>query len=283
MAGIWVWVGKKASPKERTESMRNAQGFIKKKGYPEHTRVTRVIDGGEPIEFKNIFKSWKDSNQSNGFGATYNVGRIAKIIPQTFDPTVLHENHAMAAETQMVDDGKGDKQVFRIKSFDAIEVPKEEFGKFFSGDSYIVIYKYGSGNVIIYYWIGLESSVDEKGTAAMKTVEFDNNLFSGKAVQVRVVEGKEPPHFRAIFNGEMIIYRGGFASGFLNGDNQDKTKDIILLQVRGTTSYNTKAVEVECRASSLNSNDVFVLLTSDKVYVWAGKVFKSIQNNSFLY
>ena len=30
--GIWVWVGKKASQKERTEAMRNAQGFIKKKG-----------------------------------------------------------------------------------------------------------------------------------------------------------------------------------------------------------------------------------------------------------
>ena len=30
--GIWVWVGKRASKKERTEAMRNAQGFIKKKG-----------------------------------------------------------------------------------------------------------------------------------------------------------------------------------------------------------------------------------------------------------
>lgn len=30
--GIWVWVGKKASQTERTEAMRNAQGFIKKKG-----------------------------------------------------------------------------------------------------------------------------------------------------------------------------------------------------------------------------------------------------------
>ena len=31
-AGIWVWVGRRASKKERTEAMRNAQGFIKKKG-----------------------------------------------------------------------------------------------------------------------------------------------------------------------------------------------------------------------------------------------------------
>lgn len=30
--GIWVWVGKRASSTERTEAMRNAQGFIKKKG-----------------------------------------------------------------------------------------------------------------------------------------------------------------------------------------------------------------------------------------------------------
>ena len=31
--GIWVWVGKRASPEERFEAMRNAQGFIKKKGW----------------------------------------------------------------------------------------------------------------------------------------------------------------------------------------------------------------------------------------------------------
>ena len=30
--GIWVWIGKKASKEERVEAMRNAQGFIKKKG-----------------------------------------------------------------------------------------------------------------------------------------------------------------------------------------------------------------------------------------------------------
>ena len=32
--GIWVWVGKKATKKEREEALRNAQGFITKKGYP---------------------------------------------------------------------------------------------------------------------------------------------------------------------------------------------------------------------------------------------------------
>jgi hypothetical protein len=271
-AGIWVWVGKKASPNERTESMRNAQGFIKKKGYSEHTRVTRVIDGGEPVEFRNLFKSWKDSNQSNGFGTTYNVGKIAKIIPEKFDPSVLHENHVLAAETQMVDDGCGDKEIFRVKNFDIIALSKEDYGKFYSGDCYLVIYTYGAGKVIIYYWLGSNSSVDERGTAAMKTVDFDDNKFSGRAVQVRVVEGIEPPHFMSLFSGQMVIYKGGFGSGFNNNRDEETIDDKYLLQVRGTSQYNTKAVQVDCRASSLNSNDVFVLSTPDTVYIWAGKV-----------
>ncbi len=41
--GIWVWVGKRASPKERTEAMRNAQGFIKKKGESLNLSITNSI------------------------------------------------------------------------------------------------------------------------------------------------------------------------------------------------------------------------------------------------
>lgn len=67
-AGIWVWVGCKASSKERTEAMRNAQGFVKKKGYPSNTPVTRVVDKAEPTEFKVLFTSWKEQNQTIGLG-----------------------------------------------------------------------------------------------------------------------------------------------------------------------------------------------------------------------
>jgi len=63
-----VWVGRKASSKERTEAIRNAQGYVIKKGYPSNTPVTRVVDGGEPIEFKALFTSWKEQNQTTGLG-----------------------------------------------------------------------------------------------------------------------------------------------------------------------------------------------------------------------
>lgn len=110
----------------------------------------------------------------------------------------------------------------------------------------------------------------------MKTVEYDNNEFNGRAVQVRVAQGKEPRHFMAIFGGNMVIYQGGFDSGFkTNGhdNNNGPRSDSVLLQVRGTSQDNTKAIQVDCRGASLNSNDVFVLQTPETVFVWAGKVF----------
>ena len=65
--GIWVWIGKRASLGERREAMRNAQGFIKAKQYKPDTPVTRVIDGGEPAEFKTLFKNWRDAGEITTF------------------------------------------------------------------------------------------------------------------------------------------------------------------------------------------------------------------------
>ena len=31
----------------------------------------------------------------------------------------------------------------------------------------------------------------------------------GKAIQVRVVQGKEPRHFTTMFQGKMVVYTGG--------------------------------------------------------------------------
>ncbi len=45
-----------------------------------------------------------------------------------------------------------------------------------------------------------------------------------------------------------------------------------LFHVRGTNDYNTRAVQVEEKASSLNSNDCFVLETPKCTYIWYGKV-----------
>lgn len=50
-----------------------------------------------------------------------------------------------------------------------------------------------------------------------------------------------------------------------------------LFQVRGTNELNTKATEVMARASSLNTNDVFLLKTDRICYLWYGKVHGTAQ------
>ncbi|CAG0906116.1 unnamed protein product [Darwinula stevensoni] len=174
----------------------------------------------------------------------------------------------------MVDDGSGQKEVWRVENFNLAPVEPQMHGRFYGGDCYVVLYAYTTGaadHFIVYYWIGAKSSQDEQGTAALKAVEVDDKL-GGKAVQVRVVQGKEPPHFMAIFGGKMIVYAGGKASAFDGPDAVDReVSEKYLLQVRGTSQYSTKAVEVDCRGASLNSNDVFLLKTPHSLFIWAGK------------
>ena len=56
--GIWVWIGKKATPAERREGMATATRFLAEKGYPKETRITRVVQGGENQEFQSLFTFW---------------------------------------------------------------------------------------------------------------------------------------------------------------------------------------------------------------------------------
>ncbi|XP_032126247.1 villin-like protein isoform X8 [Sapajus apella] len=44
-----------------------------------------------------------------------------------------------------------------------------------------------------------------------------------------------------------------------------------LFHVQGTDSYSTRTVEVPARASSLNSNDIFLLVIAGVCYLWFGK------------
>lgn len=281
-AGIWVWVGKKASHKERTEAMRNAQGFIKKKGYPHCTQVARVVEGGEPTEFKCLFRSWNETNHLVGVGKAHSATKIAKTVQTKFDASALQSNPSLAAQIQVVDDGTGKKEVFRVKNLELVPVDAREHGRFFSSGCYVIAYVYESGTkeeCIIYSWLGKNSTNDEHVTAEAKALELDDR-FNGQATLVRLCQGHETPHFMMIFSGQMIVFEDGDSnhyngSGVHNGNGASDwagyTNSMYLLQVHGTTEHNTKAVQVPFTAASLNSGDVFLLFCGSNVYLWAGR------------
>lgn len=148
-------------------------------------------------------------------------------------------------------------EIWRIEKFDVVPVPKKNYGSFFSGDSYIVMNTYMRGNSLqwdIHFWLGKESSQDEMGTAAYKTVELDDYL-GGAPVQHREVQDWESKLFMSYFPNGLRIMEGGIDSGF----NHVKAKEYKprLLQLKG--KRHVRLHEVPLSKDSVNSGDVFVL------------------------
>uniref|UniRef100_A0A8C9YW09 Villin like n=1 Tax=Sander lucioperca TaxID=283035 RepID=A0A8C9YW09_SANLU len=266
-SNVMVWKGKQASKEERQEALNRAVGYIKAKNYPYSTNVNVMTEGGESAMFKHLFKSWRDREQTQGLGTTYSMGRIAKVDQVKFDTMELHARPELAAQQRMVDDASGD--VWRIENLELAEVNPNTYGQFYGGDCYLVLYTYQRSNqkqYILYMWQGRHATKDEITACAYQAVNIDNK-YNGSPVQVRVVMGKEPRHFLAIFKGKLVIFEGGTGRpGVVTPDGGAR-----LFQVRGTNELNTKATEVLARASSLNTNDVFLLKTDHIIYLWYGK------------
>nr|XP_020501097.1 villin-like protein isoform X2 [Labrus bergylta] len=268
-SSVMVWKGKQASNEERREALNRAVGYIKAKNYPSSTSVEVMTEGGESAMFKHSFKSWKEKGQTWGLGTTYSVGKIAKVEQVKFDVMQLHARPELAAKQRMVDDATGDVKVWRIEDLELAEVNPSTYGQFYGGDCYLVLYSYQRSHqqqYILYMWQGRHATKDEITACAYQAVNVDSK-YNGAPVQVRVVMGKEPRHFLAIFKGKLIIFEGGTGRpGVVNPD-----KDARLFQVRGTEELTTKATEVPAMASSLNTNDVFLLKTGHTCYLWYGK------------
>ncbi|RUS91962.1 hypothetical protein EGW08_000175 [Elysia chlorotica] len=161
-------------------------------------------------------------------------------------------------------------QIWRIEQFKVCHWPKEDYGKFYSGDSYIILktYKEGTSEELkfdLHFWIGKESTQDEYGTAAYKTVELDT-LLDDLPVQHREVEGHESERFLSYFKS-ITTMKGGAKTGFRHVE-PEKYKPRLLHFCGGRKHVEVK--EVPLSKSRINSGDVFILDLGRKVYQWNG-------------
>ncbi|XVE71856.1 hypothetical protein DITRI_Ditri10aG0185400 [Diplodiscus trichospermus] len=168
--------------------------------------------------------------------------------------------------------GAGQKagiEIWRIENFCPVPVPKSSYGKFFMGDSYLILKttasKSGAFRHDIHYWLGKDTTQDEAGAAAVKTVELDAAL-GGRAVQYREVQGHETEKFLSYFKPCIIPQEGGVASGFKHVQEEEhKTR---LFVCRGKHVVHVK--EVPFARSSLNHDDIFILDTKSKIFQFNG-------------
>lgn len=159
-------------------------------------------------------------------------------------------------------------QIWRVENFRPVPVPKSSYGKFFTGDSYIVLKttetKSGALRHDIHYWLGKDTSQDEAGSAAILTVELDEAL-GGGPVQYREVQGNESEKFLSYFKPCVIPQPGGAASGFKHTEVNAQEHVTRLYQCEGS---HVKEVPVD--KSSLNHGDIFILDTQSKIYQFNG-------------
>uniref|UniRef100_A0AAR2LJ50 Villin-1 n=1 Tax=Pygocentrus nattereri TaxID=42514 RepID=A0AAR2LJ50_PYGNA len=266
---IFIWKGRKSSKRERTESLNMAEAYKKAKGYPPSVYVETVNDGSESSVFKQLFSKWTVKGQTVGLGTTHSAGKIAKVEQIKFDVNSMHARPDIAAQQKMVDDGSGEAETWRIENSELVPVDRKWLGHFYGSDCYLILYTYqvsGKMHYILYMWQGRHASTSELAACAYQAVILDQK-YNGEAMQVRVPMGKEPLHLMAIFKGKMVIYEEGSSKE----DSTYVQPAVRLFHVQGSNEFNTRAIEVVPRSSSLNSNDVFVLSTATCCYLWYGK------------
>ena len=162
-------------------------------------------------------------------------------------------------------------QIWRIEMFEVKEWPKEEYGKFFNGDSYIILNTYTKAEsesffYDIHFWIGRLSTQDEYTTAANKTVELHTYL-DLLPILHREVEGHESDLFKSYFS-EITIMRGGIDSGFRQVLPEAYKPRLFHIRYENALM---SVQQVGLKRNHLNSEDTFILDLGIKIYHLIGK------------
>ncbi len=71
-------------------------------------------------------------------------------------------------------------QIWYVSDHTKYELPQEDYGTFFSQNSYIMLYSYrlpdGERRWLLYYWQGRHSSKEDQGTCALLVKEMGGSL-----------------------------------------------------------------------------------------------------------
>ncbi|XP_057535155.1 villin-3 isoform X2 [Amaranthus tricolor] len=275
---VFLWFGRVTQLEYRKAACQAAEDFLSSQKRPKTTRVTRVIQGYETHSFKSHFDSWPTGSAAPS--TEEGKGKVAAFLKQQgVGVKGTNKSAPVNEDVPPLLEANGKIEVWRINGSAKTPVPKEDIGKFYSGDCYIILYTYHSGekkeDYYMCWWIGKDSIEDDRKMAARLANTMCNSL-KGRPVLGRIFQGKEPPQFVAIFQ-PMILLKGGLSSGYKKfieekglTDATYSAEGVALIEISETSLHNNKAQQVDTLAASLNSFNCFVLQTSSTIFTWHG-------------
>lgn len=160
--------------------------------------------------------------------------------------------------------GKDELEVYRIEQFEPVKQDPEYHGKFYDGDSYVVLKKQRAAYEI-HYWHGKNATSDEMGSSAALSVQLSANLNMGSRHHLEEME-METDLFMSYFKAGLFYLEGGVESGFKHVEPE--VYEPRLLQVKGKRYPRVFSVPVS--GASLNEGDCFVLDLGLQLYCWNG-------------
>ncbi|KAF6034165.1 hypothetical protein EB796_007527 [Bugula neritina] len=186
-----------------------------------------------------------------------------------------------SGETEPAWENSGAKpgtEIWRIEKFKVKHWPKEEYGNFYSGDSYIILHTYqpdpNSPALHGMCTSGLANTaprfvelcpLDENETAAYKTVELDA-YHNDALVQHREVQDHESLLFKSYFDN-LVYMDGGVDSGFGHADPTKYEPRLFLVKQSGRQA---QIKQIPMRRKNINSSDVFIMDLGHKIYQFNG-------------
>ncbi|CAH2063838.1 unnamed protein product [Thlaspi arvense] len=276
---VFIWVGRVTQVEERKTAIQAAEDFLASQNRPKATRITRVIQGYEPHSFKSNFDSWP-SGSATPASEEGGRGKVAALLKQQgVGLKGISKSTPVNEDIPPLLEGGGKLEVWYIDGKSKIPLSKDDVGKLYSGDCYLVLYTYHSGerkeDYFLCCWFG-KNCIQEDQETAVRLASTMTNSLKGRPVQARIFEGKEPPQFVALFQ-HMVVLKGGLSSGYKNSMTEKGSPDetytpesIALIQVSGTGVHSNKALQVEAVATSLNSYDCFLLQSGTSMFLWHG-------------
>ncbi|CAI8602126.1 unnamed protein product [Vicia faba] len=277
-AEIFIWFGRVTQVEERKAVCQAAEEFVLSQNRPKSTRITRITQGYETRSFKSNFDSWPSG--SAGPVVDEGKGKVTALLKQQgMGVKGMTKSTPVNEEIPHLLEEGGKMEVWRINESAKTSLPKEDIGKFHSGDCYIVLYTYHSGerkeDYFLCCWFG-KDSIEEDQTLALKLANTVSNSMKGRPVQGRIFEGKESPQFVALFQ-PMVVLKGGLSTGYKQfvadkglSDETYTEESTALIRISGTSIHNNKAVQVDAVPSSLNSTECFVLQSGSTIFTWHG-------------